>query len=111
MALLRALVFGILEQKTGGPRSSRGLFCVHLDYLDHPVSARRLGKIRRRISRNDGHGRFPYQGYRPSGAVSVFAAAGPNQSVTFDQKFSPIVCGPRPAAIRGSARLLATLSL
>jgi len=83
MAVLRALIFGVLEQKAGRPRSHRGLFCVHLDHLDHPVSARRLGKICRRISRNDGHGRFPYEGHRPSGAMSIFAAAGPNQSVTF----------------------------
>jgi len=56
-------------------------------------------KICGRISRNDGHGRFPYEGHRPSGAMSIFAAAGPNQSVTFEHKFSPIVCGSRLAAI------------
>jgi hypothetical protein len=43
--------------------------------------------------------------------VSIFVAAGPNQSVTFDKEFSPIVCGSRPAAIWGSAWLLAKPSI
>ena len=82
MAVRRALVPGVLEQKIGNSWSPWLVRDIRRDRHHHPVHAERVG-TGCRVSGNGGERSFPGEGYSSPGCIVLFAEAGRDESVTF----------------------------
>src|SRR5258708_1365243 len=85
MAVRRALVPGVLEQKIGNSWSPWLVRDIRRDRHHHPVHAERLGSGCR-VSGDGGQRPFPGEGYSSAGCIVLFAEARRDESVTFRTK-------------------------
>src|SRR6266404_9607901 len=67
---------GILEQEGRSLGCPWRMRLVRIDHDDHPIYARRLGGVGRRLPRNDGKSGLSDEGLRPTCSVFLFAEAG-----------------------------------
>ncbi len=81
MAIRRAVVRWILEQKVGDSRGSRLMFLYAGDLDNHSLHAGRLGRFGRRVPGNDREGCIPDEGSGSLWCCFLFAAAGCPKSV------------------------------
>ena len=81
-----ALVPRILEQEFGHPRSARLNYHLHNDCHHHPLHARWLGCIGRRVPGHDRQRAFSYERCRASCRIILSAEAGCNESIAFRQR-------------------------
>jgi hypothetical protein len=86
VAVLRIAVRRILEQEIGNTRRPRIGSYVYNDSHHHPLYARWLGSICRRVSRHGRERCLSHEGCRSLGCIRVSAAAGCCESVTVGQR-------------------------